>query len=313
MRKHVWIATLPLLASMLVAASPTFGQSGTRQPTSTQARTQGTEPLALRGYCPVCLVNMKKWVPGKPEYAATYDGHVYQFPGAEQLEMFNADPAKYTPALHGDCVVCLVNMGQRVPGKLEFTQIYKGRVFLFPSEEQRQMFKADPAKYADADLALGGICAVCRVEMQQEVPGKPEFAVLHNGMRYLFPGAEQRQMFLANPAKYAVKPAEGSGPAANRQSSITRPNGTVRMVSVKGRTSCAGCEHGVKPIGHPDELGLAVVTDAGTLYVVEGAHELYPTLYEERFDSRVVSLTGEVIREEGKVVWVRPTSLALVR
>jgi YHS domain-containing protein len=298
-----------VLATLLVATPASFGQSGTRQP----AAAQGKETLALRGYCPVCVVNMKKWVPGKPEYSVRYDGHVYRFPGAEQMEMFKADPAKYTPVLHGDCVVCLANMGQRVPGKLDFAQIHQGRVYLFPSEEQRQMFKADPAKYADADLALGGACAVCRVEMQQEVPGKPEFAVHHNGLRYLFPGEEQRKMFLANPAKYAVKPTEGSGPAAGSQSSTIRPEGDIRTVSVSGRTSCAGCEHGVKPLGDPDVLGLAVVTDAGTLYVVEGAHELYPNLYEGRFDSRVVSLSGDVIREEGKVVWVRPTSLTLVR
>lgn len=312
MSKIALAAPLAVVASLLLVAPAVRGQSGTRQQ-ARPAPSAGEATLALRGYCPVCLVNMKEWVPGKPEFSATYDGHVYRFPGAEQLELFRADPAKYTPALHGDCVVCLNDMGRRVPGDLNFAQIYRGRVYLFPGEEQRQMFRADPAKYADADLALGGTCAVCRVEMQQEVAGKPEYAVHYDGLRYLFPGPEQRAMFLANPAKYAVRPAEGSGPAAGPQSSAAAPDGAVRTVSVRGRTSCAGCEHGVKPLGNPDVLGLAVVDEAGKVYVVEEAHLLFPELYEGRFDGREVSLAGEVLREDGRVVWVRPERLSPAR
>ncbi len=313
MSKNASIIPLALAASLLVTPTGVSAQSGTRQKAEAPGATaQAT--LALRGYCPVCLLNMNKWVPGKAEYSVTYDSHVYRFPGPEQMEMFKADPAKYTPVFHGDCVVCLANMGQRVPGNLNFTQIKGGRVYLFPAEDQRAMFKADPAKYADADLALGGKCAVCRVEMQQDVEGKPEFAAHHNGLRYLFPGPEQRAMFLANPAKYAVEPAEECRrPVPRPQSSTAPAHGALRNVSITGRTSCAGCDHGIKPLGDPDQLGLAVVTESGALYVVEGAHELYPALYEGRFDGLAVSLTGEVIREDGKVAWVRPKSLSPAR
>lgn len=49
------------------------------------------------------------------------------------------------------------------------------------------------------------------------VAGKPEFTVIHKGLRYLFPSAEKRQQFLANPGKYEVSatsvqpPMSGSG------------------------------------------------------------------------------------------------------
>jgi YHS domain-containing protein len=76
---------------------------------------------------------------------------------------------------------------------------------LFPSEEQLKTFKAKPEKYADADVALGGNCVVCKVDMKQDVKGKPELAIDHHGTRYLFPGKEQLEKFRQNPNKYAMK------------------------------------------------------------------------------------------------------------
>jgi YHS domain-containing protein len=67
------------------------------------------------------------------------------------------------------------------------------------------MFLKNPDKYADIDLAAQGKCTVCQVEMNQTVPGKPEFTVVHKGRRYQFPGQEQLNMFVANPAKYEIK------------------------------------------------------------------------------------------------------------
>ncbi len=300
--KHAALA----VASLFVFGSFAWGQSGTRQPTPAQPTPgQAQYPVALRGYCPVCLIDMKQWVAGHPDDSVVYDGHLYRFPAPEQMQMFQADPAKYTPVLHGDCIVCLKNMGQRIPGDLNFGKFHEGRVYFFPSDKERQMFVADPATYKDADLAFNGNCVVCQVEMNQVMPGKPEFTAHHQGLRYLFPGAEQRNMFLAHPRKYAVNPAEGSGPATDRRSSLDQ-NTEVKTVSVQGRTSCAGCEHGVKPLGAPDELGLAVVTEGDQVYIIEDAHKLYPKIYEERFQGQVVKLTGTVLQERGSFVWVRP-------
>ncbi len=89
-----------------------------------------------------------------------------------------------------------------VPGKAEFYAVHDGRLFLFPGQEQLDMFNANPQKYADADLALGGKCVVCKVEMKKDVPGREEFAVDYHGERYLFPDAKTRSMFLSNPTKY---------------------------------------------------------------------------------------------------------------
>ncbi|WP_417735879.1 hypothetical protein [Rosistilla oblonga] len=211
------------LSMCLVITPQVDAQSGTRAPRPAQPPASGgsqnraPQPaaggsqsraaqakIAMDGYCPVCVIDMKKWVRGTTQHQVAYDGKVYLFPGEEQKQVFLADPAKYVPALGGDCTVCSVNMSQRMPGKVQHAALYGGRLYLFPGEEQKEVFRADPAKYANVDLAMKGLCSVCRVEMQQDVPGKPEIATVHQGLRYLFPSDEQRQMFLANPAKYAV-------------------------------------------------------------------------------------------------------------
>ncbi|QDV21901.1 hypothetical protein [Aureliella helgolandensis] len=195
----------------LPAFSAALAQSGTKAPPTTAARiqgsgtTQGQSQVALGGYCPVCVIDMKKWVQGDPRFSVSQDGKTYLFPGEEQRRSFLNNPNKYTPALGGDCTVCLVEMGKTMPGSIRFATLHEGRLFLFPSAEQKQMFAKNPAKYADVDLAAEGKCTVCRIDMQQDVRGKPEFTVVHEGLRYWFPAAEQQQKFVNNPDKYEVQ------------------------------------------------------------------------------------------------------------
>jgi len=162
-------------------------------------------PTALDGYCPVCIVKSDKLVEGSPAYSSIYDGKKYLFPSGEQKAMFDENPAAFAPALGGDCVVCKVEMKKSVPGKPQFHLVHSGRLYLFPSEEQLKMFEAAPAKYEDADVALNGFCPVCKIDMGKDVNGKPELALDHQGIRYLFPGKEQLEKFRQNPRKYALK------------------------------------------------------------------------------------------------------------
>lgn len=170
-----------------------------------QGSGSGSPETALGGYCPVCIVKLNKLVKGDPAYSSVYDGRKYLFPSGEQKGMFDANPAAFAPAMGGDCVVCKVEMKKDVPGKPEFHAVHNGRLYLFPSEEQLKMFKAKPEKYADADVAMRGLCPVCKIDMGKDVKGKPELAVDHHGTRYLFPGKEQLEKFRQNPRKYAVK------------------------------------------------------------------------------------------------------------
>jgi len=255
--------------------------------------------VALRGHCSVCIVMAKKWVPGKSEIVSVYDGMRYFFPSVEEKKAFEADPAKFTPALEGDCVVCLKDGGKRIAGSPEFSAMHDGRLYLFPEAAAQKHFLANPGPYAGLDVANGGNCIVCAKMAGKQVSGSTEFTSIYKGQRYLFPSAKERQMFDAAPADFVTKNARvGGGPAAG--------------VSVVGKTACAGCAYGVHPIADSDSLGIAVVT-ADTVYVVEGGEKRFPKLFEARFDGVQVELKGTVKKRQGKIVWVEPTSLAAAR
>ena len=103
--------------------------------------------VAMEGYCPVCIKDMKKWVMGKPEINASYQGRTYYFPGEKQKKVFQANPAKYAPVSGGECTVCKVEMGKQVSGNIRFGTFYKNQLYLFENDKQKSMFKANPAKY----------------------------------------------------------------------------------------------------------------------------------------------------------------------
>ena len=235
---------LAAIGLLVVGSVSAMAQSGSRNyPPSSPSRKAAPQvsspqrahqqaPLALEGYCPVSIVAMKKWVKGDPAYQVAYDGRSYLFANEQGKTMFQADPAKYVPALGGDCAVALVKMGKRVPGNIRHASFHDGRLFLFWSADGHRMFQAEPAAYADADLALGGTCPVCRVNMGQNVPGKPEIAAFYNGFRYLFPAAEQRQAFLAGPEKYVF--VAGNGQPTQTDSRAQRPtSGSSTRTSVR--------------------------------------------------------------------------------
>lgn len=226
MRRMVSVTAVAFSFGLLVAISlPVQAQSGTRVPTRTEGSGRRSPepgfgsgqrahavPRALEGYCPVSLQAMNKWVKGKPAIQEVFDGHTYHFANEDGKRMFSADPAKYAPVLGGDCVVSLVKMGKRVPGNIRYASIHEGRLFLFANEQGKQMFTADPKSFANADLAFGGNCPVCRVDMQHSMAGRPEFTVVHNGLRYLFPTVAMRDTFLANPTKYQATASAGESP-----------------------------------------------------------------------------------------------------
>lgn len=183
----------------------------------TAAPSAADAPLAMEGYCPVCLQEMKKWVKGNPAYSAVYDGRKYLFPSDKQRQMFLANPQRYVPVLNGDCVVCFAKMHERVPGNIRYGAFHGGRVYFFASQEQKQMFMSDPGAYANADLALGGECPVCRVEMRQRTPGQPDVSLVYDGLRYRFGSQEHRKMFQDNPEKYRAAPQAAAGSGGTRQ------------------------------------------------------------------------------------------------
>lgn len=220
----LWSSTVLAQSNSRIYRSPGSSRQ-TAQPSGSGGRVGQQAPLALEGYCPVSIAVQRKWVRGDPAYWSVYDGHTYLFATPEAKATFDADPARYVPALGGECVVTFVKTGRRVAGQIRYAAIHEGRLFLFASDEAQQMFLAEPARYAKADLAYGGYCVVCQVGMGKAVPGKPEIAVVHKGLRYLFASEDQRRQFLANPSRYEVK-ASVPGVAVPGSGSRTPPAGS---------------------------------------------------------------------------------------
>lgn len=94
-------------AAVLTATGLTaLAQSGSRTPPAkpstkaippaeTTQRAPQQLPVAMEGYCPVCILELKKWVEGTADHTVVYDGRTYRFPGEKQVKMFLANPEKY--------------------------------------------------------------------------------------------------------------------------------------------------------------------------------------------------------------------------
>lgn len=159
-------------------------------------------PVLVGGYCVVSLRDRQQWQRGKGDVSAVFDGRQYRFASERQRAIFVASPASYAPMLGGDCPITFAVSGDRVHGELEYGLLHGDRLLFFASDAARRQFLKDPRPFAEADLAIGGHCAVMRVDMHRDVAGIAETAVLHGGLRYLFAGAFERSLFLRNPTRY---------------------------------------------------------------------------------------------------------------
>jgi len=227
-------SVLGAAALLIAGSSSSWAQSGSRAPvrqparsavvdgSGSAARGQATD-VALSGYCPVCITAGKEWVKGSTAFQAQFDGDTYLFPSGEQKATFLQDPSAFVPALGGDDVVEFSRSGKRAAGRVDLATRYKDRLYLFANAQNRAAFQQSPAAFSAADLALDGECVVCRVNMNQRVAGKPEFTAVHEGIRYQFPGEEQRAMFVAAPEKYVPAASAGTGGSGSRAGSGTRP------------------------------------------------------------------------------------------
>ena len=181
------------------------------------ATVRPVEEIALEGFCPVSIVDARKWVRGKATQEVKYDGRTYRLAGANEKATFESNAEKYGLVLRGDCVVCYLEKGERVGGSLRSAATHRGRLYLFSSQADKQKFLNDPSAYADADLAFDGHCPVCRKELDRPVAGKREITTIYRGLRYRFASNEFREKFLADPAVYAMasdEPEPGSGTPA---------------------------------------------------------------------------------------------------
>jgi YHS domain-containing protein len=199
-KQCVWVCVL----ACSFAARAASGQPTTQPEAAAYGKKSAapTLPLVADGYCVVTLRDSKRWQRGNPTFGGIFDERQYMFAGQREFEIFSAAPIVYAPVLAGDCIVTFALSGQRVAGRAQFGTLYGGRLYFFASPEARQQFAAAPKEFIDADIADGGHCLVSRVDSSRVVRGRPDTAVLCNGMRRMFAGAHEQRLYLANPERY---------------------------------------------------------------------------------------------------------------
>ena len=132
--------------------------------------------VALDGYCPVTLIEEARWAKGKPKWRAEYFERTYLLESRERRAAFLENPRKYAPVLSGMDVVEFAENGTKAPGKRSHGVFFKGRIFLFASEENVQTFYSAPSKYGDEYLE----------SVQMEAAEEPKFDAAAIVRKYTF-------------------------------------------------------------------------------------------------------------------------------
>jgi YHS domain-containing protein len=107
-----------------------------------------TSRTGLMGYCPVVLRDERELVPAAAEFSSMFAGTEYQFSSAEAKRTFDANPRLYVPALGGQDVVHLAEGERGIPGSLTHATWYRGRLYLFASNDTLQQFVVEPSRFA---------------------------------------------------------------------------------------------------------------------------------------------------------------------
>jgi YHS domain-containing protein len=102
----------------------------------------------LKGFCPVTLKEERELKDAQSQFQSSFRGQKFHFAASEAKTRFDAEPERYAPAAYGADVVVLIRDKDVAEGTLEFAAWFKGKLYLFASEDSHDTFVADPAKYA---------------------------------------------------------------------------------------------------------------------------------------------------------------------
>lgn len=110
--------------------------------------------IALDGFCSVKLNQDRSWVRGNKKLVLEYRQQQYYFSGKEQRDLFEKDPQIYAPRLLGCDPVIMWESDRAIPGSTEFAAYCNDKLYLFTSEENRELFQIDPERYTNTRHVL---------------------------------------------------------------------------------------------------------------------------------------------------------------
>jgi YHS domain-containing protein len=108
------------------------------------------EKLGYKGFCPVELRQHRTLAAVKPQFSSTYLNKKFRFSSAEAKAQFEKSPELYAPAHDGMDGVALLDQDKSVEASLDFAAWYQGRLYMFTTRENLELFNADPDQYMDA-------------------------------------------------------------------------------------------------------------------------------------------------------------------
>ncbi|KAJ3048203.1 hypothetical protein HK102_012749, partial [Quaeritorhiza haematococci] len=113
------------------------------------------------------------------------------------FNLFRRDPERYVPANDGRCPVEQLEQGREAPGDPRYGALYKGRLYLCASVEDRLRFVQDPERYSTVGVEAQGNCPHCLDAEGLAVPGDPRYSLTQGGRRYWFPDESHRAAFMS--------------------------------------------------------------------------------------------------------------------
>lgn len=114
-----------------------------------QAGPQAPPSLALKGHCPVTLVQQDTWQRGDTRWGAIHRGRTYLFVTQAAQQAFLANPDRYTPMLSGYDVVRFTERRELAEGNPNFGLNVDGQMFFFADEAGRDRFESAPQHYIE--------------------------------------------------------------------------------------------------------------------------------------------------------------------
>lgn len=119
------------------------------------ASAQAKPDVAIGGYCPVAYSMAGKASKGDPQFTSVVEGRTYQLTNAMVKEMFDKEPAKFTPAYKGYCATAVAK-GMKLEADPTQFIVEGGKTYVFSSADAKKMFEMDKAgtiKAANANWA----------------------------------------------------------------------------------------------------------------------------------------------------------------
>ncbi|MEX2175350.1 MAG: DUF255 domain-containing protein [Pirellulaceae bacterium] len=105
-------------------------------------------PIALEGYCPVTLLQQRKWRKADAKFGAIHRGRTYLFASEVEQKQFLANPDGFSPVLSGFDPVVFAQRGELVEGQRSYGLTYNKQIFLFADEASLKAFEQSPRAYA---------------------------------------------------------------------------------------------------------------------------------------------------------------------